>query len=85
MIAKTPIYEVVAIKKKSKMRLVGETKIGDKIVFEVPIKYPGRGSSGVYASSFIMRNLTTFQNAHFCFYDIQRIEEILELKEIDNG
>jgi hypothetical protein len=85
MIARTPIYEVVAIKKKTKTRIIENVKVGDRFVIEVPIKYPGRSHNGLYASKFTFRNLNTGDVGFFMFGEFDRIEAILDWKEIDNG
>ncbi|ALA07224.1 hypothetical protein SECTIM467_100 [Brevibacillus phage SecTim467] len=59
IIMKSPLYEVIGIKKKTRARFFEDVEVGDKVQFSMTMRHAGRASGGgVYASDVKAMNLT---------------------------
>ena len=78
------VFVITKILKKTKTRLIKDLKIGERIMFSMPMKGLGRGRSGIYASHVTVTNLDTDDKTRFTLNEMDRIFTLIELEKIND-
>lgn len=80
---KSSKYRVLNILKKTNAKTFKDIEAGNILQFSIPLKYAGTGSSGTYAVSIKIENLSKPGNiAHKTFNQLPPILEHFKLEEI---
>lgn len=79
IILKSKPQIVVQITGKTKAKMFGNLKVGDKVQFSIPIKFAGSNRGRTYASYVKCINLSTDEYTEMSFNQLPNILENFEL------
>lgn len=77
----SPRFRVKSIKRKTSNEVLTNTKVGDLICFECPVKRAGISRGRTYATYITVRNLTQNTETLESFNTVERVFDILELDD----